>query len=386
LNQNFNELFKDFDAKEKPRHFEKLTLVADGVGKDTISDFTTNLIHAYLAEITQEFARKNIKKERTKKFTIKKAVFDYETKVWTPKVYSLPVCDNDYVLLTPKDLLTRHDTWINKTDLIERFSEIPNAAPDAALRVQLSAYLSKKLREHSATKIDKKTKKAVLVVTKQTRINAARDTIAAFPETIDIYIRLKEKHGKRAIERGSVLVLETEEFFQGQFVNFAQKAGTLGPKPTSYEDAYDRAIYYKKCIEEHDCYLNLYVGDEPVDEGWIQRMFWFVWYGTESDVNRDPSNGLGKPDFAVSQGKRDKSLVEFKLAKSSSLEKNLLHQLEKYKTVNDAIGGIWVIVFFSATEERRVKTILKKLNLENNKNYILVDARRDNKTPPSKIK
>ncbi|MEK6839335.1 MAG: hypothetical protein AABX72_00165 [Nanoarchaeota archaeon] len=115
-------------------------------------------------------------------------------------------------------------------------------------------------------------------------------------------------------------------------------------------------------------------------------MFWLVWYGSESDLNREPKNGLGEPDFTASQGRKDKTVIEFKLARSSSLEKNILNQVEKYKEVNKTNQGIWVIIFFTYKEYQKVLGILKKNNLEGNKNYILVDARRDNKISPSKIK
>lgn len=41
-------------------HLAKLALVIDGVGRDTISDFTTNLIKHFLCTYTQEFANKDI--------------------------------------------------------------------------------------------------------------------------------------------------------------------------------------------------------------------------------------------------------------------------------------------------------------------------------------
>jgi hypothetical protein len=115
-------------------------------------------------------------------------------------------------------------------------------------------------------------------------------------------------------------------------------------------------------------------------------MFWFVWYGAKSDLNRQPSNGLGEPDYAASNGKKDKTLIEFKLAKSSSLEDNILNQLEKYKEIERTEHGVWVIVFFTYQEHQKILKILSKHNLDNDPNYVLVDARRDNKVAPSKIK
>ena len=386
LNTNFNELFNDFGSGKQSHHLEKLTLIAPRVGKDSISDFTTNLIHGFLAEKTEEFAKEHIDSSRRKNFIIRRAEFDYEHGTWKPKTYNLPFCNDDYVLLTPKDLLTKNDTWINKTDFINDFSEIPNAIPNDELRLQLSSYLNQKLREYEKTRINKKTDKPERYQTQETRSKAVLDTIRQFPQTIDVYIKIKEQKGEEAKTLSKEYVYETENFFENQFSNFAQNVNTLQKKPTSYEESMARALYFKECVELHDNYKNLYDGENPANEDWIQRMFWLVWYGSESDLNHEPSNGLGEPDFTASQGRKDKTVIEFKLASSSSLKKNILKQLEKYKEVNGTNNGIWVIVFFSLEEYEKVLNLLKKHGLENNKNYILVDARKDNKISASKIK
>jgi len=387
LNQNFFNLFRDFGIKTEARHFEKLALVAKKVGRDTISDFTTNLIVGFLAKKTEDFASKYIDPAKTQKFTIKKSSFDYSKKVWVPKTFMLPTCNGDYVLLTPKDLLTKNNTWINKKDFVDNFSEIPLATPDNALREQLSSYFNKKLDEYAERTIDRKTNKEVLSITEKTRTKASWATADAFPETIDIYIMWKERHGNEAQEKSWKLVTETESFLENQFNNFAKIVDINREKPNSYKEAYERAIYFKFCIEKKDVYINCYNDDgTPASEDWIQRMFWLCWYGTKSILNRDPNNGLGKPDFSASQGRGDNTLIEFKLAKSSSLESNLENQLKKYKETNEAKEGIWVIIFFTSAEHQKVLEILKEHNLENDKNYILVDARKDNKIPASKIK
>ena len=387
LNDNFYGLFKDLEGTAAtPRHLEKLTLIADRVGKDAISDFTTNLIHGYLATKTEAFAKKHIAKSRLRSFTIKKAEFDYKHKVWVPKSFVLPAYNEDYVLLTPKDLLTKDDTWINKTDIVEGFSEIPSAAPNDALREQLVNYFNQKLQEHAVKKIDKRSNKVVRRVVKESRIKAARDTIQEFPITLDIYVDLKEQRGKQALTKGAALVEATDKFYQGPFINFANQFAAPQGMPTSYDEAHERATHFKKCVELKDGYKNMYENGEPVGEDWVQRMFWFVWGGSESQLDRDPDNGLGKPDFVASQGRKDKTLIEFKLARSSSLEKNLLKQLETYKKSNETKKGIWVIIFFTSEEEQKTLDILKKHKLQDNPDYILVDARKDNKTTGSRVK
>lgn len=381
LNNNFYKLFRT----SPPGHLEKLTLVAEGVGKDSISDFSTNLIHAYLAEVTQAFALKHIDKSKIGRFTIKKAEFDYTTKSWKPKTFSLPKLDNDYVVLTPRDLLTKEDTWINRTDLIDDFAEIPPAVSNQELRLQLINYFNQKLKEHREEKMSKKTGKVSLKVTAKSRKLAARDTIREFPITLDVYIGLKEARGDQAEKISQGYVTETEVFKDEQYDTFVNSIDLNLHKPQTLEEARNRANYFKHCIEEKDLYKNLYKEDgiTPASEDWIQRLFWFVWYGTPSAVNREPKNGLGEPDYVASRGAKDQSLIEFKLASSKTLEKNLLNQLEAYKKPNNTKQGIWVILVFTDDEYQKVQLLMQKHDLKV-EDYIIVDARKNNKIAPSK--
>jgi hypothetical protein len=43
----------------KSSHLEKISLLREKVGRDSISDFTTNLIKEYLLDYTQTFAQRN---------------------------------------------------------------------------------------------------------------------------------------------------------------------------------------------------------------------------------------------------------------------------------------------------------------------------------------
>lgn len=379
LNENFYKLFKD----SPPGHLEKLTLIADRVGKDTISDFTANFIHAHLAKQTEKFAAKHIAKSKLGEFTIKKAEFDYLTKTWKPRKFTLPKLDRDYVLLTPKDLLTKEDPWINRNDLIEDFDEIPYAASNAELQQQLISYFNEKLKEYREEKKSKKTGKTKLVETAKSRKMAAKATVQRHPETIDIYISLKEQRGDQAAKISDEYVTQIETFKENQYTTFVDSIKPGLGRPTTLDEARARAKYFKDCIELKDLYKNLYVGDKPATESWIQRLFWFVWFGTPSDVNREPKNGLGEPDYTVSIGAYDKSLVEFKMASSGTLEKNILNQIETYKKTNKTKRGIWVIMVFTDKQYEKVSSLIKQYDL-NPEDHIVVDARKNNKKTASK--
>ena len=98
------------------------------------------------------------------------------------------------------------------------------------------------------------------------------------------------------------------------------------------------------------------------------------------------NNGRGPVDFKISKGSKDKTLVEFKLAKNTKLKQNLAKQVDVYESANQSNNSIKVIFFFSIGEKRRVNDILKELNLSNDQNIVMIDARKDNKKSASNVK
>ncbi len=119
-------------------HLEKIGLFNQGVGRDNISDFSCNLINRFLLEYTQEFAKLYIAKKYVKKVMVDKVWFDYEKELWNSAEFHLPFWNGDYVLLTPKDILTKDDNWINHKDLFDSFLTIKNSVPNDELRYKIN--------------------------------------------------------------------------------------------------------------------------------------------------------------------------------------------------------------------------------------------------------
>jgi len=136
LNRNLYKIFKNFGEENitQGSHLEKLCLISSNVGRDMISDFTTNLIKGFICEYTEVFAEKYLDKLQIKEVSVKHANFNYQTQTWISKNYKLPYIDNDYVLLTPKDILTKDDTWISKSSLESKFMTIASSIPNFSSR------------------------------------------------------------------------------------------------------------------------------------------------------------------------------------------------------------------------------------------------------------
>jgi hypothetical protein len=379
LHKNFNSVFRNFGEEQltKGSHLEKLCLVRDGVGRDNISDFTTNLIKYYLSEYTQEFALNFLSTNQRKKISVSKTKFNYQTQSWMSQTFELPFFRNDYILLTPKDMLTRDDAWINRPELINRFPDIANALPDSALRAQVNAYLIRVLPKGPEP-------------SKEEVSQAIAQVIDMFPQVLDYYIRDKEEHGDQAVSISKTRVREVETWFIEHVRDFVkhhlEPSGFYRIPGDTYEEARQRLMFLKDVIENKGGHRIFYLNGRPIErETDLHILYRLTWFATETDVSREVNDGRGPADFKVSRGARDKSLVEFKLAKNTQLERNLAKQSEVYEKASDATHpSLKAILYFSDEQFERVIDILKRLKLQDSPHIILIDGRADNKPSGSK--
>jgi len=393
LNGNLHGIFSNFDDNKISRssHLEKLCLIKENIGRDNISDFITNLIKGYLLQYTQNFAQKYIDKSYLRKFTARHTKFNYKTFTWNTEKFILPswsFSQNkvDFVLLTPKDLLTKDDNWINKTDLYNKFNDIVSSLENNELRSQLNFYFSQSLPKPEYTKKGKE--KAFRKTDIAAAVNAV---IKKYPEFLDYYIKYKEDHGKEAKSLSEERVEEVNKLFVKNlsvFINqLSQKTEFYKKEGNTLEESYERIIFLKNVIENKDGYRIFYINGKPMKrETDIHIMFRLTWFASSSAVSREANEGRGPVDFVISKGVFDKTLVEFKLASNSKLRQNLANQVEIYKKAHDTEKSIKAILFFSKKEEEKVKSILVDLGISNEKYVVLIDAREDNKLSASMVK
>jgi hypothetical protein len=382
LHESLGTLFLDLGTEQITRgtHLEKVCLIREGVGRDNISDFVTNLIKGFLCSYTEKFALSHISSELLRPVPIQGARFNYETETWETVTYTLPWSERDFVLLTPKDLLTRDENWINRHDLIRQFEKIPTAIPNAQLREQVTNYFEKLLQRPR--------RKAP--TTAQHDAAAAR-TIREFPFLIDYYIKYKEQSGGDAERISSKKVFDSQVLFIAQVKELQR---TLSLETTfyleegnTYHEARTRLLYLKDAIENKGCHRLFYVAGQPIKrEADLQIMYRLVWIGTQSDVTTEANDGRGPADFKISRGALDKTIVEMKLASNSHLRHNLQKQADIYMKASDAKKSLKAILFFTREEELKVTKILKQLNLEKDNSIVLIDARPDNKPSGSKAR
>lgn len=382
LSGNLADLFADFGEEKitKGSHVEKVCLVQGGVGRDNISDFTTNLIKDFLCRYTEAFALAHIDAGLRRKVWVDKARFSYETNAWERRQYELPwlARDQDFVLLTPKDILTRDENWINRTDMIRDFENIPTAIADNELRGQVFAYFETVMARHEDRE-----------PSQRERDEAAVKTIIKFPALVDYYIKSKEQNGDEAVDISSERVLLTRQIFEEQvrllqrdLANFTPFYAIAG---STYDETHQRLAYLKDVIENKGGHRIFWHAGKAIQrESDLHVLARLVWFGSPSDVGAEANDGRGPVDYKITRGAFDKTLIEMKLAKNTSLKRNLEKQLPIYQAASDAKEGIKAIIYFSLEERIRVDAILDEFQLAGHKDVVLIDARADNKPSGSK--
>ena len=83
--------------------------------------------------------------EHCQEFAVPRARFNYDTRTWVTERYYLPRLLDDFVLLTPVDMLTRDETWINYGDMVSKFRQLPDAVPNAEQRANINRYFERVL-------------------------------------------------------------------------------------------------------------------------------------------------------------------------------------------------------------------------------------------------
>lgn len=368
-------------------HFEKLCLFEEGIGKDKISDFTTNILLADFAKYTEKFARDNISSNLCKEFRIDKAYYDFDKDLFVPQTFYLPFIINEkgkeeYVLLTPKDILRVNENEINKENFYINFDNMLATIDNQVLRFEISSYVDSEIKKLYDYK-DKIGKKVTQKECRECREHAIDQIVLQHPEIYDYFIKLKENSAESIISIAINEINGIENFFinnakliSNRYLNFS-----LQENESAFDESLRRILFLKREIEENGLWRNLYKDGEPIaSENDLQRLFRLVWCSSNYNFDSEVNNGNGPVDFKVSYGRNNVNLIEFKLAKNPKL-KNVFAQVDAYEAANSTKESIVVIFFFSENEKNRVDEIIK--GYHGKKEIVLIDCRNDNKVSAS---
>jgi hypothetical protein len=368
----FDDIFEEKISQTS--HLEKAALFQIGIGKDNISDFTCNLVKTYLLEYTEFFAKKFLKTEQTRICSVEKAYFDYKVEKWMTKRYVLPIYKDDFVLLTPRDLLTKDENWINSNDLRGDFTGICNSIPNDQLRNDITNFYHRMLPAPIFVGNGKRRRERT--PSQEDIAKAVSETITKFPKILDYYIKLKDEAKSVADEKVQEVEVIFHQHVTQLILSLLNETDFYHYTPEgSYEEALLRIHFLKDVIENKDGYKLFYSKGKPIKrESDLQVMYRLTWFTSPIDINREVNNGRGPVDYIASNGAKDKVAIEFKLASNSKIKMNLQNQTKVYEAASDAKKSIKAIMYFDESEHQKVISILKELNLQDDKSIVLIDA------------
>lgn len=377
-------------------HAEKIMLLYDGSGRDKISDMTVNLIKGYLCEYTQKFAKKYISENYCKNIPVDKSGFNYETESFVTKEYYLPYIINEkgeeeYVLLTPADILRKNEPSINRDNFFKVNRKVRDYIENDVLKAQVNNYIAKAVGEYEMEQRKNKKKPSEGMI-KIIEREAFTEMVKEHPEIYDYYVKMRENE-KEEIKKECFqeVNIQLKKFIDNAVLLVEVfKKGTyeIPENISAFEESKNRIKYFKHIIEDCDGYKTLYNNGERIaNENDLQRMFKFVWYKTNFKTDFETNNGRGPADAVVSKGSKNQNVIEFKLASNSKL-KHVFEQTEIYKKANETENSIIVIFYFSEAEFNKVKRIIEDAGLTDkvDDNIILIDCREDNKQSGSNVR
>ncbi len=359
----YNNLYKFFPKSRAERvtesiHIEKLYLFERGVGRDRISDFATNLIKGFIAKYTENFARAHIDERLCRLEFVDRTRFDYRHRDWIGKKYYLPIYNNDYVFLVPKDILTKDDTWINPSDFEKNFFLIIDSLPNEDLRKELNEYFRSAITPSGET------------VSSEDLAQAAAKTIDAHPVIYDYYIKFKEHTGEYALEKSIHNLAYSETLFITQFKKLVMlllnDTDFYDIDGSSHDGIIRRFQTLKTAIEEKGGYRYLRTKTEHVRYNYddFRVLFEYVWYG-----------GMTNP---LERYFEDKDKIRFIYSTHRQLDTVIRKTLNSNEHASDADKRYLVIFYFSQDE---IASLFKRLErLIETDEIIYIDVSTENKT------
>ena len=375
------------------QHIEKAMLLYEGSGKDKISDLTVNLIKRFLCEYTESFTKQYIDAELYCIMPVEKAYFNYETESFVSKEYMLPYIINEngekeYILLTPFDMLREDEPSINRTNFYKSHERIRKSIENESLRTYINNYIAQAVLDYEKNQRNNRHKLSEKTINRIER-DAFKELVNAYPELYDYYIKLQESKTNEILTQcAKEFNTQIEKFYvasQNLISLFEANNYTYQQEISAREEAKNRLTFFKHIIEDCDGYKNLYVKGVPVaNENDLQRMFRFVWYGTNYKIDAEANNGRGQADFIVSRGANNENIIEFKLASNTSLD-HIFTQVKIYEAANCSTGSLIAIFYFTELEYQKAYYMLKDMGYEKyiDESIFLIDCRNDNKPSAS---
>jgi len=291
-----------------------------------------------------------------------------------------PSIRENYVILTPVDILSRDEAWISRPDLLKRFEEIANSVPNFALRSKLNNYFNMRLKEIAPPTIQGRSKagrkQKLKKPTQKQKTQAASDTIREHPFILDYFLNEREKRGKEAETVSSLKVVDSKLLYLKQFAKLGEllldSTSFYSTDDVSYTGSLKRLKILKEVVETKGGNEIFHYNGRPIeDEDNLSILFRLTWKAQRS-VNS------GTPAEVTTTWKQSGKNIKIVLKLCSNPQ--LKATLEKLKNVYDEQSNeqkyILALVYYSNEMLNSAEKLLKQMGMEHHKNVVLINGER----------
>lgn len=298
-------------GSEDPEMISLMGFFEEGVGPDTISDFTTRIIMPQLCYITQEFCIEN-----------SIPVYDYDSK------FKLPVFEKDrFILLVPKDI-------VRDLPISSDWSDVNRAVMEnAKIRDRVNLMLAT-ITEPTVTE-----KKEALRSVALESVSNFQEFLEAIKETADYYDANEDALGYYAIRK--ILASDISKYKLDSDYDIKADPATLR------RFVLDILDHFKHHVEHGNLWEELWIDGKPKKERAAQLIFYAIadvfCRANNIDISPEANMGGGPIDFKFSQGYCCRVLVEIKRS-SGKVVSGYEKQLEIYKNASRTEFGIYVVI------------------------------------------
>ncbi|CAI8834452.1 Restriction endonuclease [Brevibacillus sp. IT-7CA2] len=353
-------------------HFEEMSILEKGIGRDRISDITANILKSDIIRYTQDICKRhNVPMERIK---VRHSSFNETFLRWENEFVDLPVNILGKkpvpILLIPENVLRELST-INPQEFLDWAWESENEL----LRNDFNFEVKNRIKKEDIIKIARSNIDLVkeYIDFREKRLSFPYDLV------LDKYGFYRWYEQTREFRDVHPFILESisEEKDLPTFVNSLVKI---------FENFVVDNAGYKLLWNEKP-------NKKPKIENASQLLFLGIvkhyCYANNVDISREVDIGRGPVDFKFSTGYQQRVLLEVKRASNSKFFDGLEKQLTQYLKSEGIKHGVYLVILQSDDEvdkAEKIKILAEKISREHNANIkaCVIDAR-DNKPSASKL-
>lgn len=336
---------------------DTIVIFGKGIGKDMISDMTTNIILKELLCFTEKMC---------KKYGVETQVFGVEVEPYVIEKFNLPVHDNNYIILVPKEVLRKDELLIARDSFVNNIFTVVPSIDNNESRERLNGVIYKSVYSKKKQKNEKK-KKSKKDISKniEEMIEIDPNIIRKYKEYIELQ-NPKTNVTEQDIDSQNILINNVENLEKKLLRIFECSEER---QESLEENVRNLILYYKKEIESSDL---IKVFKSSKSEATHQRIFRSIGNRENIGLNSEVNNGNGPVDFKCSNNNKE-CLIEFKLI-SNTKAKNVYAQVEGYLERNLKVSKSFVVLISYSEEEYNRAQEIKNGNQNQSIETIIINC------------